>query len=143
MAHFAKINENNEVLTVNVVDNENITDEASGQAYLETNSNWPANMWIQTSYNTQANQHRLGGTPFRGNFAGIGFTWDEENQIFWPPQPHPSWVKHIASASWKSPIGDPPSLTEEQSSQNSAETHAWIYVWNEGSQAWDLTNFLA
>ena len=82
MAHFAKINENKEVLAVNVVDNENVTDEATGQAYLETHSNWPANMWIHTSYNTYSNQHRLGGTPFRGNYAGVGFEWDDVNQIF-------------------------------------------------------------
>ncbi len=140
MAHFAKINENKEVLAVNVVDNENVADEATGQAYLETHSNWPANMWIQTSYNTYSNQHRLGGTPFRGNYAGVGFEWDDVNQIFWPPQPHPSWVKHIDSASWKSPIGDAPAFTSEQTSQNEANTHIWVYVWNEANQSWDLTD---
>ena len=39
-------------------------------------------MWIQTSYNTSGNQHKLGGTPFRGNYAGIGYEWDEDNQYF-------------------------------------------------------------
>tara|TARA_R100000935_G_C2798868_1_gene149500 strand:+ start:502 stop:933 length:432 start_codon:yes stop_codon:yes gene_type:complete len=140
MAHFAKINENKEVLTVNVVDNENATDEATGQAYLEIHSNWPANMWIQTSYNTQANEHRLGGTPFRGNYAGVGSEWDDVNQIFWLLKPHSSWIKHIDSASWKSPIGDAPVLTSEQTSQNEANTHIWVYVWNEDGQTWDLTD---
>jgi hypothetical protein len=39
--------------------------------------------------------HKIGGTPFRGNYAGIGYTWDEDNQIFWPKKPYPSWVKHL------------------------------------------------
>ena len=70
MASFAKINENNEVLTVLTMDNEEMKDdngneiEAKGQEWLETHNNWPANMWIQTSYNTQGNQHKLGGSPF-------------------------------------------------------------------------------
>jgi hypothetical protein len=92
-------------------------------------------MWIQTSYNTSGNQHNNGGTAFRGNYAGIGYTWDEDDQIFWPKKPYASWVKHNASASWKSPIGDAPALTEEQTSQNEAGTHSWSYVWNEAYQA--------
>jgi hypothetical protein len=97
-------------------------------------------MWIQTSYNTQANQHKLGGTPLRGNYAGIGMTWDEDNQIFWPKKPYPSWVKDTATAQWKSPIGDRPALTAEQTSQNEADTHLWGYNWNEAGQSWDLTD---
>ena len=146
MAHFAKISETNEVLTVNVVDNKDVLnadgveDETVGQQYLEQHNNWPAHLWIQTSYNTQGNVHKNGGTPFRGNYAGIGNTWDEDNQIFWRKKPYPSWVKHIASASWKSPIGDVPALTAEQISQNEAETNMWYYVWNEDNQSWDLTD---
>ena len=97
-------------------------------------------MWIQTSYNTSCNIHKSGGTPFRGNYAGIGYTWDEDNQIFWPKKPYASWVKNIATASWKSPIGDAPALTAEQTSQNEAGTHRWSYVWNEEGQSWDLTD---
>jgi hypothetical protein len=97
-------------------------------------------MWIQTSYNTQSNQHKLGGTPFRGNYAGIGYTWDEDNQIFWGKQPYPSWVKNTTTAQWQSPIGDAPALTAEQISQNEAGTHTWVYVWNESGQSWDLTD---
>ena len=48
--------------------------------------------------------------------------------------------KHIPTASWKSPIGDAPALTEEQISQNTAKTHYWRYVWNEQNQSWDLIN---
>jgi hypothetical protein len=97
-------------------------------------------MWIQTSYNTSGNTHKLDGTPFRGNYAGIGYTWDEDNNIFWPKKPYASWVKDTATASWKSPIGDAPEFTAEQQAQIEANTHRWIYNWNEDGQSWDLTD---
>ena len=100
MAHFAKIDESNVVLEVLRANDEDAsTEKADGQSHLETHNNWPANLWIQTSYNTWANQHKLEGT-FRGNFACIGFTWDAANEIFWPPQPYASWTKDNATASW-------------------------------------------
>jgi len=146
MAHFAKIGANSKVIQVLTLDNQNmlnadgVEDESVGQQYLEIHNNWPAQMWIQTSYNTGSNQHKEGKTPLRGNYAGIGYTWDEDNQIFWPKKPYASWVKHNESASWKSPIGDAPELTEEQTSQNEADTHSWHYVWNEDNTTWDLTD---
>jgi hypothetical protein len=155
MAHFAKLGANSKVIQVLTLDNKDmlnadgVEDESVGQQYLEKHNNWPAQMWIQTSYNTQGNQHRNGGTPFRGNYAGIGDTWDEDDQIFWPKKPYASWVKHIESASWKSPIGDAPALTAEQETQNTPvgdpaeSTHAWEYVWNETNQSWDLTDLKA
>jgi len=149
MAHFAKLGANGKVIQVLTLDNDNmlnadgVEDEAVGQQYLEQHNNWPAQMWIQTSYNTVGGQHKNGGTAFRGNYAGIGYTWDEDDQIFWPKKPYASWVKHNESASWKSPIGDAPALTEEQTSQNEANTHEWNYIWNEDGQSWDLTNSLA
>jgi hypothetical protein len=102
-------------------------------------------MWIQTSYNTLGNKHLSGddSKAFRGNYAGIGYTWDEDDQIFWSKKPYASWVKDIATASWKSPIGDAPALTAEQESQNTAATHRWRYDWNEADQTWDLTDELA
>ena len=149
MAHFAKIDNNNIVLQVLAVDNtdllndSNVETESVGQTYLETHNNWPANQWIQASFNTVENKHLNGGTPFRGNYAGIGYTWDEDNEMFFPKKPYPSWVKHVATASWKSPIGDAPDLTAEQTSQNEAETHRWGYSWNEDNQSWDLANSMA
>jgi hypothetical protein len=149
MAHFAKLGANSKVIQVLTLNNDDmlnadgVEDESVGQQYLETHNNWPAQMWIQTSYNTSSNQHKNGGTPFRGNYAGIGYTWDEDDQIFWPKKPYASWVKHNESASWKSPIGDAPELNVEQTSQNEAATHAWSYVWNEDNTTWDLTNLLA
>ena len=140
MAHFAKLGENGIVIAVLTLNNSDmlnsngVEDESIGQQYLEKHNNWPAQMWIQTSYNTRKNIHLKGGTPFRGNYAGIGSTWDQDNQIFWYKQPYTSWVKNIATASWKSPIGDAPELTEEQKTANS------YYDWNEADQSWDLKN---
>jgi hypothetical protein len=138
MAHFAKLETNGEVIAVLTLNNSDmlndsgVEDELVGQQYLERHNNWPAHMWIQTSYNTYGGQHKNGGTPFRGNYAGIGHTWDKDNQIFWPKKPYTSWVKHIPTASWKSPIGDAPALTEEQ------KTTKFYYKWNEENQNWDL-----
>ena len=149
MAHFAKLGANGKVIQVLTLNNndmlngDGVEDETVGQQYLELHNNWPAQMWIQTSYNTASGQHRLGGTPLRGNYAGIGMIWDEDDQIFWPKKPYPSWVKNTSDASWHSPIGAAPALTAEQLAQHEAGTHRWEYVWNEGAQSWDLTNTLA
>jgi len=155
MAHFAKINEDNKVLSVLTMDNDKmlnadgVEDETLGQQWLETHNNWPSHMWIQTSYNTKGNKHLLGGTPFRGNYAGTGYEWDEDNNIFWSPSPYASWVKDISTASWKSPIGDAPALTDEQilqntpADENTPQTHKWEYLWNEANQSWDLTDMTA
>ena len=146
MAHFAKLGANGKVIQVLTLNNsdmlnaDGVEDETVGQQWLETHNNWPAQMWIQTSYNTIVNTHKDGKTPFRGNYAGIGYEWDEDNQIFWPKKPHASWVKDVPTASWKSPIGDAPALTAEQNSQNEAGTHVWCYEWNESGQSWDLTD---
>ena len=149
MAHFAKLGANGKVIQVLTLNNgdmlnaDGVEDESVGQQYLETHNNWPAQMWIQTSYNTSGNQHKNGGTPLRGNYAGIGYEWDEDNQIFWPKKPYASWVKNTTTANWDSPIGAAPALTEEQTSQNEAGTHSWGYDWNESGQSWDLTDRLA
>lgn len=146
MAHFAKLAENKKVLQVLTLNNsdmlnaDGVEDEAVGQAYLEKHNNWPAQLWIQTSYNTSANQHKTGGTPFRGNYAAIGYIWDEDDQIFLPEKPYASWVKNTLEARWQSPIGDAPTLTQEQQDQNTAGTHSWGYNWNEDGQSWDLKN---
>ena len=152
MAHFAKLGANGKVIQVLTLNNsdmlnaDGVEDESVGQQYLETHNNWPAQMWIQTSYNTLSNQHLGGGTPLRGNYAGIGYEWDEDNQIFWPKKPYASWVKNTTTAQWQSPIGDAPALTAEQESQNTPAdentpaTHRWFYEWNEANQSWDLTD---
>ena len=155
MAHFAKLGANGKVIQVLTLNNDDmlnadgVEDEAVGQQYLERHNNWPAQMWVQTSYNTAGNQHKNGGTAFRGNYAGIGYSWDEDDQIFWPKKPYASWVKLTSEARWQSPIGDAPALTQEQQDQNTAETHSWIYTWDEdayqadNTAGWTLTNTLA
>ena len=163
MAHFAKLGSNGKVIQVLTLNNsdmlnaDGVEDESVGQQYLETHNNWPAQMWIQTSYNTHGNEHSSGDNSkaFRGNYAGIGYTWDEDNNIFWPKKPYASWVKNTTDARWQSPIGDAPALTAEQEDQNTpAEgtdadgkpfnaTHAWDYVWNEENTTWDLTDHKA
>ena len=151
MAHFANLGANGKVIQVLTMDNDKmlnadgVEDETVGQQWLETHNNWPAQMWIQTSYNTSQNKHSSGddSKAFRGNYAGIGYTWDEDDQIFWPKKPYASWVKDTTTAQWKSPIGDAPALTAEQEAQNEANTHRWGYDWNESGQSWDLTDSLA
>ena len=140
MAHFAKLGSNSKVIQVLTLNNgdmlnaDGVEDETVGQQYLERHNNWPAQMWIQTSYNTSGGTHNSGGTPLRGNYAGIGYIWDEDNNIFYPKKPYASWVLNTTTASWHSPIGDAPDdLTDEE---KAARTH---YVWNEGTGAWDKT----
>ena len=148
MAHFAKLGANGKVIQVLTLDNKDmlnadgVEDESVGQQYLETHNNWPAQMWIQTSYNTLGNKHKSGddSKALRGNYAGIGYEWDEDNQIFWPKKPFASWVKDTTIAGWQSPIGGVPALTDEQQAQNDAGTHKWGYHWNEANQSWDLTD---
>jgi hypothetical protein len=146
MAHFAKLGANGKVIQVLTLDNkdmlnaDNVEDESVGQQYLETHNNWPAQMWIQTSYNTSGNKHSSGddSKAFRGNYAGIGYIWDEDNNIFWPKKPYPSWVKNLTTASWDGPHSAP-ELTDEQKSQNEAMTHQWNYVWDEEAYQADNT----
>ena len=142
MAHFAKLGSNSKVIQVLTLDNKDmlnasgVEDESVGQYYLERHNNWPAQMWIQTSYNTSQGTHKSGDNSkaFRGNYAGIGYIWDEDNNIFYPKSPYPSWVLNTTTASWHSPIGDAPDdLTDEE---KAAHTQ---YVWNEGTGAWDKT----
>jgi hypothetical protein len=143
MAHFAKISEDNIVLFVTpledkyMLDENNNVSESIGQAYLEKHNNWPAHLWIQTSYNTHQNKHKFGGTPFRGNYAGIGFTWDPENQMFWPAKQYPSWIKNLQESRWQSPVGDSPedkNATDLDKVTNPLNYP--VYYWDENSQNW-------
>ena len=144
MAHYAKLGINSKVIAVHVVSDSDclnasgVEDEEVGRQFMERIHNWP--LWKKTSYNTSGGQHKNGGTPLRGNYAGIGMTYDEDNDIFISKKPYASWVLDVPSASWKSPIGDAPELTQEQKDQNTANTHRWSYTWNEAGQSWDLVN---
>ena len=144
MAHYAKLGINSKVIAVHVVSDSDclnasgVEDEEVGRQFMERIHNWP--LWKKTSYNTSGGQHKNGGTPLRGNYAGIGMTYDEDNDIFISKKPYASWVLDVPSASWKSPIGDAPELTQEQKDQNTANTHRWSYTWNEAGQSWNLVN---
>jgi len=146
MAHFAKISDTSQVLTVLTLNNKDmlnaagVEDESVGQKYLEKHNNWPAERWIQTSYNTRCGKHYDNKTrelsvdqskALRGNYAGIGYTWDKDNNIFYSPKPYASWVLNTTDAHWHSPIGDAPDLTDEE---KAAGTY---YAWNEDGQSWD------
>ena len=148
MAHFAKLGANGKVIQVLTLDNkdmlnaDNVEDESVGQQWLETHNNWPAQMWIQTSYNTQSNKHNSGddSKAFRGNYAGIGYTWDEDDQIFWPKKPHASWVKNNTTASWDAPITYPTITTYDSTwtqEEIDAETAAENSSMPEGTNAGD------
>jgi len=63
--------------------------------------------WIQTSYNTHGNVHTLGGTPLRGNYAGVGHTYDSVNDVFYSPQPFPSWSLNTSTWTWSAPVAYP------------------------------------
>lgn len=92
MGHFAKVVDG-KVTQVIVAEPE----------FFETFVDTSPGAWIQTSYNTYKNQHLLGGTPLRGNFAGIGFTYDSENDVFYEPQPGPEWVLDKSTWTWSKP----------------------------------------
>ena len=63
--------------------------------------------WIQTSYNTHGNQHKNGGTPLRGNYAGIGYTYDRTNDVFYSPKPFASWILNESTWLWEAPVAMP------------------------------------
>jgi len=81
--------------------------------------------WIQTSYNTQGGVHKLGGTPLRGNYAGIGYTYDRTHDVFYPPQPFPSWTISAPTWTWTAPTPMP--------------TTGGPYTWNESTKSWVAT----
>jgi hypothetical protein len=110
MAHFAEIDENNLVVRVLVVDN---SLELNGADFLANELNL-GGTWIQTSYNNN----------IRGVFAGIGFSYNEIEDIFVTPQPFPSWTRE--GSFWNAPIEQPNDGNK--------------YVWNEENLNWDLIN---
>jgi len=127
MASFAKIDQNNIVITVNAVHNnelliDGVENEQKGIDFLNTLFHTNDN-WKQTSYNTSGGIHRLGGTPFRKNYAGIGYTYDEDRDAFIAPQPYPSWTINEDTCQWEAPVAFP---DEGQSYQWNEETTSWV-----------------
>jgi hypothetical protein len=113
MAHFAKI-EDGIVTQVNVVDEE----------YFAVNRETRyTGQWVQTSYNTQGGVHLLGGTPMRKNYAGIGFSYDEDRDAFIPPKPFNSWLLDEDTCLWNAPVPMP--------------EDGKMYTWNEEELKWE------
>lgn len=131
MAHFAELDNNNTVLRVIVINNQNALDENGDPS--ETHgamfcANLLGGVWIQTSYNTYANAHSLGGTPFRKNYAGIGYTYDLGLDAFIAPKPFASWVLNETSCIWEAPV---PMPTDDKQYRWDEATTSWIEVTNE------------
>ena len=123
MAHYALLDENNVVTSV--ITGKNEDEQRDG---VDVNwEDWYKNFHgvagcKRTSYNTNANVHADGGTPFRGNYAGEGCTYDTVNDVFLLPKPYASWVIDTSTWSWKAPV-DMPDDGEE-------------YDWDEANGAW-------
>lgn len=107
MAHFAKIE--NDIVTNVLVAEEGFILQLEGE-------------WIQTSYNTFGGEHKLGGTPLRKNYAGIGYIYDRVRDAFYAPQPYPSWNLNEESCLWEAPIPYP--------------TDGNFYEWDEEKKDW-------
>ena len=111
MSHFAKVTDG-KVTQVIVAEKE----------FFDTYVDSTPGEWIQTSYNTQGGKHLLSGTPLRGNYAGIGYTYDRANDVFYAPQPFPSWTISAPDWTWQAPVAMP--------------TDGKQYTWDEASVNW-------
>jgi hypothetical protein len=118
MSHFAKLDENNIVVYVTVG-----RDEDDGQE--DVLSARTGDVYKQTSYNTFAGVHKLGGTPLRKNYAGIGYTYNEARDAFIPPKLYASWLLNETTCQWDAPIDYP--------------TDGKVYFWDEEAHQADNT----
>jgi hypothetical protein len=110
MGHFAKVVDG-KVSQVIVAEPEFF------QTFVDTSPG----QWLQTSYRTQGNQHPE-GKPLRGNYAGVGYTYDQANDVFYAPQPFASWVLNQTSWLWEAPVAMP--------------DDGKMYTWDEPTLAW-------
>lgn len=119
MAHYAFLDESNVVTEVIVGKDEGEGDIDWEQHYGE----FRGQRCKRTSYNTIGGVHTNGGTPFRKNYAGIGYSYDEQRDAFIPPKPFSSWILDENTCQWSAPV---PMPTDRQR-----------YMWNEENQTWD------
>jgi hypothetical protein len=117
MAHWAEIDSDNIVTRVLVV----ADDKEDGQKFLAEDLGL-GGTWKKTSYNTQGGVHTLGGTPYRKNYAGVGFKFDAAKDAFIPPKPFASWTLNATSCLWEAPT---PMPTDDKR-----------YVWDEPTTSW-------
>ena len=78
----------------------------------------------RTSYNTVGGSHLLSGTPFRGNYAGIGMKYDASNDVFYEQQPYASWTLNTSTWKWEAPVAYP-TLTEEEHTGDEVVSYEW------------------
>lgn len=118
MAHYAFLDENNIVTYVipGKDENEGVYD------WERFYGNELGQVCKRTSYNTIGGQHTLGGTPFRKNYAGIGYTYDATRDAFIPPQIFPSWTLNENTCLWEAPTPMP--------------QDGKYYVWDEATVSW-------
>lgn len=105
MAHWAEIDSNNIVIQVTIGDN-NDSNGDEGYQWLIDNL---GGTWLKTSYNTIQGKHLLGGIPYRGNYAGVGYKYYPDIDAFMPPSDYPSWVIDVTNYTWVAPIPKPDS----------------------------------
>jgi len=132
MASFAKIGLNNKVIEVLSVNNEVLKDsngfeqEINGIDFLTKLTGYP--IWKQTSYNTNGGVHNNNGTPLRKNYAGVGYTYDEDRDAFIQPKPFNSWILNETTCRWETPVAIPTEELEENQ----------YYSWNESIINWEI-----
>ena len=125
MAHFAEIDALQRVIRVLVTDDADTQDkegnevDSIGMKYLNDAF---GGTWLRTSYNTRGNIHRLGGTPFRKNYAGITSTYDSTKDAFIAPQPFASWILNETTCVWEAPVTYP--------------DDGKFYEWDEATTSW-------
>jgi len=118
MAHFAEIDAEGTVLRVLVVAD---AQEDRGQEFLADDLGL-GGTWKKTSYNTVGGVHTGGGTPYRKNYAGIGFKYDNALDAFIPPKPFASWDLNEDTCLWEAPT---PMPTDDK-----------MYAWDEDTTSW-------
>lgn len=123
MASFAKLDDDNRVLNIEEVSDSDAATEAEGQTFLENIHGWAASKWKQFDYYTQNNQHKEGGTPFRGNAAIVGGYYHPSEDVFMPEKPHASWTLNTETAIWDPPVAYPTDTT-------------YYISWDEANQKW-------
>ena len=121
MAHYALLDDNN--IVVDIITGRNEYEVVDGISDWEEHYGTFHNQRCKrTSYNTEGNEHDLGGVPFRANFAQPSFTYDEGRDAFIPPQPYPSWVLNETSCLWDAPVPYP--------------NDGLAYLWDEDTLSW-------
>lgn len=146
MARFAKLDENNTVISIHIVHNNELLDE-NGNESEQKGINFLTSLhghtkWKQCSYNTYSGVHVLGGTPFRKNYPDVSFTYDPTRDAFIPPRPYDSWILNEDTCVWDPPIPRPhhenPDVAKMYRYIWDEESNAWIeYYWNAELYQWD------